>query len=281
MCFNCRLVFTSHSNQDVHALPGLHCKGLQFLFVLQAFSLQCCREHHAYSDSAQVTDLAMTQHSTSSPDKTLRYDQVVVHLHCEASSIEFWSIWLNMSCSLRCLKHFRIHAAVTSSVNVREPVPLAARRAHTMTPPPPPCFTGGLFLSWSSANCCKGLFFTRERTLSVVHSLFLRTLNSWWGHTYLLSLWRVGFDFQPNDGLLHWDWQLWFHIDRRQQQQGLNSRPFACWFDDAIMRDEYAPVHHCPITLKKLDQRLQTPVILTLFICFGWTLHFKTSLPFL
>ncbi len=68
---------------------------------------------------------------------------VIVHLHCEAPSNEFWSIWLIWADNIaRNTSEFilLLLSAVTSSINTREPVPLAAIHAHAMTLPPP-CFT--------------------------------------------------------------------------------------------------------------------------------------------
>ncbi len=65
---------------------------------------------------------------------------VIVHLHCEAPSNEFWSIWLEYEQIIlaRNTSEFilLLLSAVTSSINTREPVPLAAIHAHAMTLPP-------------------------------------------------------------------------------------------------------------------------------------------------
>ncbi len=86
------------------ALPGLYCNRLQFLLVLGAFSLQfCLQQVKCMLNRIQVRWLTWPLHN--SPLLSLQklfgcfcsMLWVIVHLHCEAPSNEFWSIWLNMS----------------------------------------------------------------------------------------------------------------------------------------------------------------------------------------
>ncbi len=86
------------------AMPGLYCNRLQFLLVLGAFSLQfCLQQVKCMLNRIQVRWLTWPLHN--SPLLSLQklfgcfcsMLWVIVHLHCEAPSNEFWSIWLNMS----------------------------------------------------------------------------------------------------------------------------------------------------------------------------------------
>ncbi len=86
------------------ALPGLYCNRLQFLLVLGAFSLQfCLQQVKCMLNRIQVRWLTWPLHN--SPLLSLQklfgcfcsMLWVIVHLHCEALSNEFWSIWLNTS----------------------------------------------------------------------------------------------------------------------------------------------------------------------------------------
>lgn len=82
------------------ALPGLYCNCLQFLLVLGAFSLQfCLQQVKCMLNRIQVRWLTWPLHNIP-----LLYLKklfgcfhsmlwVIVHLHCEAPSNEFWSIW--------------------------------------------------------------------------------------------------------------------------------------------------------------------------------------------
>ncbi len=86
------------------ALPGFYCNRLQFLLVLGAFSLQfCLQQVKCMLNRIQVSWLTWPLHN--SPLLSLQklfgcfcsMLWVIVHLHCEAPSNEFWRIWLNMS----------------------------------------------------------------------------------------------------------------------------------------------------------------------------------------
>ena len=86
------------------ALPGLYCNCLQFLLVFGAFSLQfCLQQVKCMLNRIQVRWLTWPLHNI--PLLCLKklfgcfrsMLRVIVHLHCEAPSNEFWSIWLNMS----------------------------------------------------------------------------------------------------------------------------------------------------------------------------------------
>ena len=86
------------------ALPGLYCNSLQFLLVLGAFPLRfCLQQVKCMLNWIQVRWLTWPLHNI--PLLCLKklfgcfrsMLRVIVHLHCEAPSNEFWSIWLNMS----------------------------------------------------------------------------------------------------------------------------------------------------------------------------------------
>ncbi len=125
------------------ALPGLYCNCLQFLLVLGAFSLQfCLQQVKCMLNRIQVRCLTWPLHN--SPLLSLQklfgcfcsMLWVIVHLHCEAPSNEFWSIcWIWADNIARNTSEFilLLLSAVTSSINTREPVPLAAIHAHATT----------------------------------------------------------------------------------------------------------------------------------------------------
>ncbi len=86
------------------ALPGLYCNRLQFLLVLGAFSLQfCLQKVKCMLNRIQVRWLTWPLHNCPLLSLQKLFGcfcsmlWVIVHLHCEAPSNEFWSIWLNMS----------------------------------------------------------------------------------------------------------------------------------------------------------------------------------------
>ena len=93
--------------------------------------------------------------------------QVIVHLHCPMSSEAFGWIWADNIAWNTSEFILLLLSAVTSSINTREPVPLAAIHAHTITLPPP-CFTDEVvwFGSWAVP--------------SLLHTLLFPSLILWW-----------------------------------------------------------------------------------------------------
>ncbi len=132
------------------ALPGLYCNRLQFLLVLGAFSLQfCLQQVKCMLNRIQVRWLTWPLHN--SPLLSL---QKLFGCFCSMlgslsictvkrrpkSSEAFGWIWADNIARNTSEFILLLLSAVTSSINTREPVTLAAIHAHAMTLPPP-CFT--------------------------------------------------------------------------------------------------------------------------------------------
>ena len=142
------------------ALPGLYCNSLQLLLVLGTFSLQFgLQQVKCMLSRIQVRWLTWPLHNIPLIWlKTLfgcfsSMLRVIVHLHCEAPSDEFcsiWPIWADKIARNTSEFILLLLSAVTSSLNTREPVPVAAIHVHAMTLPPP-CFTDEVvcFGSWA------------------------------------------------------------------------------------------------------------------------------------
>ena len=75
-----------------------------------------------------MTDLDIEEYSISLPAKSFEFFssmfRVIIHLHSEVPSCQFCSIWQSVSRQYSPIP-IRIHLAVTSSINLSEPVPLA------------------------------------------------------------------------------------------------------------------------------------------------------------
>ncbi len=132
------------------ALPGLYCNRLQFLLVLGAFSIQfCLQQVKCMLNRIQVRWLTWPLHN--SPLLSLQ-NSLVAFAVCfgslsictvkrrPMSSEAFGWIWADNIARNTSEFILLLLSAVTSSINTREPVPLAAIHAHAMTLPPP-CFT--------------------------------------------------------------------------------------------------------------------------------------------
>ncbi len=105
------------------ALPGLYCNRLQFLLVLGAFSLQfCLQQVKCMLNRIQVRWLTWPLHN--SPLSFQNFQWVLK---------AFGWIWADNIARNTSEFILLLLSAVTSSINTREPVPLAAIHAHAMT----------------------------------------------------------------------------------------------------------------------------------------------------
>ncbi len=129
------------------ALPGLYCNRLQFLLVLGAFSLQfCLQQVKCMLNRIQVRWLTchcITVHFFPFKNFLVAFAVCFGSLSiCTVkrrpmSSEAFGWIWADNIARNTSEFILLLLSAVTSSINTREPVPLAAIHAHAMTLPPP------------------------------------------------------------------------------------------------------------------------------------------------
>ena len=144
------------------ALPGLYCNCLQFLLVLGAFSLQfCLQQVKCMLNRIQVRSGDWLGHCITFNLFALK-SSLVAFAVCfgslsictvkrrPMSSEAFGWIWADNIARNTSEFILLLLSAATSSINTREPVPLAAIHAHAMTLPPP-CFTDEAvcFGSWA------------------------------------------------------------------------------------------------------------------------------------
>ncbi len=144
------------------ALPGLYCNRLQFLLVLGAFPFSFVfSKWNACSIGFRSGDWlghCITVHFFPFKNSLVAFAVCFGSLSiCTVkrrpmSSEAFGWIWANNIARNTSEFILLLLSAVTSSINTREPVPLAAIHAHAMTLPPP-CFTdeGGMLRIMSSS----------------------------------------------------------------------------------------------------------------------------------
>ena len=139
------------------ALPGLYCNCLQFLLVLGAFSLQfCLQQVKCMLNRIQVRWLTWPFYNIPlCLKKPFGCFRSMLRVICTVkrrpmSSEAFGWIWADNIARNTSEFILLLLSAVTSSINTREPVPLAAIHAHAMILPPP-CFTDEVvcFGSWA------------------------------------------------------------------------------------------------------------------------------------
>ncbi len=132
------------------ALPGLYCNRLQFLLVLGAFSFSFVfSKWNACSIGFRSGDWlghCITVHFFPFKNSLVAFAvcfgslSICTVKHRPMSSEAFGWIWADNIARNTSEFILLLLSAVTSSINTREPVPLAAIHAHAMTLPPP-CFT--------------------------------------------------------------------------------------------------------------------------------------------